>query len=83
MPLDERSGGAVRRLREATRSPCGSSTGPELVRILVEGEMGTRQMVVAEVTGHEAAEMSLTEDVHRIEPMSRSANGFCQSSAVP
>jgi hypothetical protein len=56
---------------------------PEVGRVLVQREVGPRLIVVAEVSGQDAAEVSLAEDEHvvqtlaRIEPMSRSAKGFC------
>ena len=62
---------------------CGRRDGPEVGCILVQGEMGARLVVVAEVPGQDAVEVSLAEDQHVIQAfapdraVSRSANGFC------
>ena len=61
----------------------GELDRPDIWSVLVEREMGARPVVVSEVAGQDAAEVSLVENEHviqalrRIEPMSRSTNGFC------
>jgi hypothetical protein len=42
---------------------------PEVGRVLVQREVGTRLMVVAEVSGQDAAEVSLAEDEHVVQTL--------------
>ena len=65
--------------------PCREDLNrPEIGRVLVEREVCERLMVVGEVAGQDAVEVSLAEGEHLIQalvpdrPMSRSAKGFCQ-----
>jgi hypothetical protein len=57
---------------------------PEVGCVLVEREVGARLMVIGKVSGQDTAKVSLAEDEHviqalaRIDPMTRSAKGFCQ-----
>ena len=44
----------------------GKLDRPEIGRVLVQREVGTRLMVVGEVLGQDAAEVSLAEDEHVI-----------------
>ena len=60
----------------------GELDRPEVGCVLVEREVGTRLMVVGEVAGQDAVEVSLAENENviqalRIDPMSGSAKGFC------
>jgi hypothetical protein len=50
--------------------PChGELDRPEVGRVLVQREVGTRLMVVAEVSGQDAAEVSLAEDEHVVQTL--------------
>src|SRR5918995_433220 len=50
--------------------PCrGELDRPEAEGVLVEREVGTRLMVVGEVSGRDAAEMSLAEDEHVVQTL--------------
>jgi hypothetical protein len=42
---------------------------PEVRRVLVEGEVGARLMVIGEVAGQDAAEVALAEDEHVIQAL--------------
>ena len=70
MRPDGRSGGAGRRLREAARSapsPDARSTGSR--GVLVQREVSARPMIVGEVSGQEAAEVSFAQHDHVIEAL--------------
>ena len=47
----------------------GELDRPEVGCVLVQREMGTRLMVVSEVAGQDAAEVSLAEDEHVIQAL--------------
>jgi hypothetical protein len=50
--------------------PChGELDRPGVGRVLVQREVGTRLMVVGEVSGQDAAEVSLAEDEHVIQAL--------------
>jgi len=62
----------------------GELEGPDVRRVLVEREVSTRPVVVREVASQGAAQVPFAKDEdvvqthsRRIEPMSRSAKGFC------
>jgi len=42
---------------------------PEVRRVLVEREVGARLMVIGEVAGQDAAEVSLAEDEHVVQTL--------------
>jgi hypothetical protein len=42
---------------------------PEIGRVLVEREVGTRPMVIAEVAGQDAAEVSLAENEYVVQAL--------------
>jgi hypothetical protein len=51
----------------------GELDRPEVGRVLVQREVGTRLMVVGEVLGQDAAEVSLAEDEHVIQALAGSS----------
>ena len=56
-----------RKLHDPPRG--GKLDRPEVGCVLVEREMGTRLMVVGEIAGQDAAEVSLAEDEHVIQAL--------------
>ena len=65
------SGGAGRRLLEPPRScpPAGSSIGLKVRCVLVEREVGARLMVIGEVPGQDAAQVSFAQDENVVETL--------------
>ena len=47
----------------------GEVDRPQVGRVLVEGEVGSHLVVVGEIAGQDAAEVSLTEDEHVIQAL--------------
>ena len=57
---------------------------PEIGRVLVQREVGPRLMVIDEIAGQDAAEVSLAEDEHMIQALTpdRADEAFHESGAT-